>query len=88
MLSRIDPAPSSASADLPEVDTSKRFVRVTERRADGLVAFDFAIGWPELSVELMLPAAAFDEFCAVNRVILLDHDGDRDPPTAPEETDE
>lgn len=65
---------STVPPDLPECDTSRRFVRVTERRADGLVAFDFAIGWPELSVELMLPAAAFAEFCAVNRVIRLDDD--------------
>lgn len=49
-------------------DTGRRYVRVTGQRADGLVAFDFAIGWPELSVELMLPAAAFEEFCAKNRV--------------------
>lgn len=60
-------------ADTPlAVDTSRRFVRVTERRADGLVAFDFAIGWPELSVELLLPAAAFDEFCERNQVQRLD----------------
>jgi phenol hydroxylase P0 protein len=70
-------------------DTSRRFVRVTEERADGLVAFDFAIGWPELSVELMLPRAAFDEFCTRNQVVLLDARAD-DPPPAdhPEETDE
>jgi phenol hydroxylase P0 protein len=49
-------------------DTTRRYVRVNEVRADGLVAFDFAIGWPELSVELLLPAAAFEEFCAKNRV--------------------
>lgn len=54
------------------VDTSRRFVRVTERRGDGLVAFEFAIGWPELSVELLLPAAAFAEFCERNQVQLLD----------------
>ena len=56
------------SMDLPACDTTRRFVRVTEERADGLVAFDFAIGWPELSVELLLPAAAFAEFCIANRV--------------------
>ena len=49
-------------------DTTRRYVRVTEERADGLVAFEFAIGWPELSVELLLPADAFEEFCATNRV--------------------
>jgi len=61
------------AADAPlAVDTSRRFVRVTECRADGLVAFEFAIGWPELSVELLLPAAAFAEFCARNQVQRLD----------------
>ncbi len=61
--------PASHPAPEPFVcDTTRRYVRVTERRADGLVAFDFAIGWPELSVELLLPAAAFEEFCAKNRV--------------------
>ena len=53
-------------------DTSRRYVRLTERRADGLVAFEFSIGWPELAVELLLPEAAFTEFCSTNRVIRLD----------------
>jgi phenol hydroxylase P0 protein len=44
-------------------------VRLLERRGDGLVSFEFSIGWPELAVELMLPAAAFDEFCARHQVI-------------------
>jgi phenol hydroxylase P0 protein len=65
--------------ELLVADTSRRFVTVLEQRADGLVLFEFAIGWPELSVELMLPAAAFDEFCAANRVQRLDR-----APAAPE----
>lgn len=59
-------------SSLPAVDTSLRFVRVTDRRPDGLVAFEFAIGWPELAVELLLPSPAFDEFCAANQVQRLD----------------
>ena len=71
------PSPASAATPisddpLPVCDTAKRFVRVIEERADGLVAFEFAIGWPELSVELLLPAPAFAEFCATNRVQRLD----------------
>ena len=62
-----------AALDLPACDTRRRFVRVLEQRADGLVAFEFAIGWPELSVELLLPAPAFAEFCAKNQVQRLDH---------------
>jgi phenol hydroxylase P0 protein len=59
--------------ELPACDTTRRYVRVIEERVDGLVAFEFAIGWPELSVELLLPAAAFTEFCTTNRVQRLDH---------------
>lgn len=65
-MPKSQPAPLEKS---PALDTSKRFVRVLERRADGLVSFEFSIGWPELAVELMLPAAAFDEFCANNQVV-------------------
>ena len=62
-----------ASDATPACDTSLRYVRVLERRADGLVAFEFSIGWPELAVELLLPAAAFADFCAANRVQRLEH---------------
>lgn len=44
------------------------FVRVRARRSDGFVEFDFAIGEPGLTVELILPTAAFEEFCATHRV--------------------
>ena len=57
------------SQNLPTVDLQRRYVRLLERRGDGLVSFEFSIGWPELAVELMLPAAAFDEFCARHQVI-------------------
>ncbi|MGV8893688.1 MAG: phenol hydroxylase subunit [Burkholderiaceae bacterium] len=52
-------------------DTTRKFVRVVETRQDGMVGFKFAIGEPELFVELMMPATAFKEFCAVNQVTLL-----------------
>jgi phenol hydroxylase P0 protein len=70
---------------LPAVDTTRRFVRVLDERADGLVSFEFSIGWPELAVELLLPAQAFEAFCAANRVVRLE--GPVPAPT-PEETDE
>lgn len=40
-----------------------------------MVGFEFAIGEPALFVELMMPAAAFKEFCAVNQVTLLAPEG-------------
>lgn len=53
----------------PALDLSKRYVRLLERRPDGLISFEFSIGWPELAVELMLPDAAFEEFCDQHQVI-------------------
>jgi phenol/toluene 2-monooxygenase (NADH) P0/A0 len=58
-----------------EVDLNRKFVRVTDRLSNGMVAFEFSIGWPELVVELMLPAAAFESFCVSNAVIRLDEEG-------------
>lgn len=51
------------------VDLRAKYVRLLERRPNGQVSFEFSIGWPELAVELMLPAAAFDDFCARHEVI-------------------
>lgn len=48
-----------------------KFVRVRRRRDNGLVEFDFTIGTPEVFVELMMPEAAFDEFCRTNAVVDL-----------------
>ena len=52
-------------------DANRRYVRVCERRADGFVEFEFAIGDPALCVELMLKEADFHEFCLTNDVIVL-----------------
>jgi phenol/toluene 2-monooxygenase (NADH) P0/A0 len=70
---RIDPMNPSPNTD-PQtpVDVTRKFVRVTQVRADGLVAFEFSIGWPELAAELVLPRAAFNEFCATHQVQRLD----------------
>ena len=56
------------------LDTNQRYVRVIERRDDGFVEFGFAIGEPDLEVELLMSAEAFEEFCAVNHVTLLSSD--------------
>lgn len=53
-------------------DPTRRYVRICEQRPDGFIEFEFAIGDPEMCVELMLPEAAFHEFCLANAVIVLD----------------
>jgi phenol/toluene 2-monooxygenase (NADH) P0/A0 len=60
--------PAQTSHELDAAALARKYVRVIERRPDGFVAFEFSIGWPELAVELLLPASAFDEFCAAQRV--------------------
>ncbi|MEK8048712.1 phenol hydroxylase subunit [Ideonella sp. DXS22W] len=48
------------------------WVRVTRERPDGFVEFDFAIGSPDLAVDLILPRPAFEAFCAEHQVRLID----------------
>lgn len=60
--------PQSSKPD-PNFDLSKRFVRVTKVRTDGLIEFEFAIGEPDLCVELILPSQAFREFCTAQSVV-------------------
>ncbi len=63
--------PTPTQDDTP-FDAARKFVRVTGERAGGLVAFEFSIGWPELAVDLVMPRAAFDEFCVTHQVQRLD----------------
>lgn len=71
-----------ATSDAIACDVSRRFVRVLQIRGNGLVEFEFAIGWPELAVELMLPRPAFEAFCRANQVQRLD-DGTATPVSTP-----
>ena len=68
----------------PEIDVSKKYVRLTERRPDGFVEFEFAIGEPDLFAEMLLPADAYEAFCEANKVIQL---GPRDESTDAERSD-
>ncbi len=49
-------------------DPTIRFVRLTRVRDDGFIEFEFAIGDPDLAVELIMRRQAFDEFCRDNHV--------------------
>lgn len=55
----------------PSMDTTRRFVRLSGERPNGFVEFEFAIGEPEIFVEMILPRLAFAEFCTANRVEIL-----------------
>ncbi|MFN3956183.1 MAG: phenol hydroxylase subunit [Tepidimonas ignava] len=64
------PPPTPYPVFFEGVDVTRKFVRVTAERGD-FIEFDFAIGWPELCVELVLPRAAFEEFCVRHAVTRL-----------------
>lgn len=46
------------------VDFNWRAVRIATLRDDGFVEFDFFVGNPDIYAEMILPKAAFAEFCA------------------------
>jgi phenol hydroxylase P0 protein len=50
-------------------NTDNKFVRIIARHSNGLVEFEFAVGEPELFVELLMEQIAFDEFCAMHGVV-------------------
>jgi len=58
-------------------DVGRRYVREIERRPDGLVEFEFAIGEPDLFVEMLLPFEHYAAFCNAQGAVVL----------APRETD-
>lgn len=49
--------------DAPAFDPARRFIRVMDARADGMVEFEFAVGEPGLFVEMVMPRAQFEQFC-------------------------
>ncbi|PWR19527.1 phenol hydroxylase subunit [Zavarzinia aquatilis] len=53
------------------LDADRRYVRVRREREDGFIEFDFAIGDPDVFVELVLRRDALADFCAANKVELL-----------------
>ena len=60
-----------AQSSMPSFDPSSRYVRLTQVRADGFVEFEFAIGDPDLAVDLILPADAYRDFCRDNHAVLI-----------------
>jgi phenol/toluene 2-monooxygenase (NADH) P0/A0 len=54
----------------------KKFVRVTGVRSGRYVEFEFSVNDADLTVELILPLAAFEEFCTLQDVTRLAPDGE------------
>lgn len=68
-MGRKDRAPPCAEP-LPH-GFGKAYVRITGTRLGRFVEFDFSVNDADLTVELILPFSAFDEFCALRRATIL-----------------
>ena len=67
-------APVSPKPDTPLLaseDPRARYVRYHRLTPNGFVEFSFGVGSPELMAELVMPLAAYREFCRVNKVVYL-----------------
>ncbi len=52
----------------------RHFVHITSESREGFVEFNFSINDPSLFLEMILPTAAFNEFCQRNKVTYLSND--------------
>jgi phenol/toluene 2-monooxygenase (NADH) P0/A0 len=52
------------------MDITKRWVNVLRRTVSGFVEFEFFVSDADLCIELILPEAAFKEFCLNNRIVV------------------
>lgn len=62
---------AAAEPEAKAFDPARRYVRLVNERADGFIEFNFAIGAPDVFVELIMRRPAFEEFCRDNRVEML-----------------
>ena len=66
-----DPVITPSEKNAAPFDMAHKTVRILQRHANGFVEFSFAVGDPDVCVELVMPEAAFAEFCAQHSVALL-----------------
>ena len=63
--------PTLSSSSIVPFDITRRYVRFRERHANGYVEFDFSIGDPLISVELVMQEVDYEAFCAEHNVTYL-----------------
>jgi phenol hydroxylase P0 protein len=52
------------------MDTNKRWVNILRKTENGFVEFEFFVADVDLCIELILPEAAFKEFCLNNHIVV------------------
>ncbi len=63
-LAGMTDAAKPAADGAADWDVERRYIRIVETHANGMVEFEFAVGEPGLFVEMVMPKAQFDDFCA------------------------
>ncbi len=61
----------AARRNAPSSTQLQKFVRILGTRHDRYVEFEFSVNDADLAVDLILPFAAFDEFCLLQNVTML-----------------
>lgn len=64
-----EPAGRPVGSD--EGDPFKSYVRILGTRLGRYVEFEYSLGDGCLAIELILPLAAFEEFCAARQAVVL-----------------
>ena len=62
---------------MTKIDTNKRWVRVLNKTENGFIVFEFFVTDADLYVELILPEAAYQEFCITNHVTFIEDESDK-----------
>lgn len=62
---------------------SQKFVRITGERG-GMIEFEYAVGDMDMVLELLLPPAAFQDFCDANGVVVVSSEADEARTAAPQ----
>jgi phenol hydroxylase P0 protein len=52
------------------MDTNKRWVNILRKTENGFIEFEFFVADADLCIELILPEAAFKEFCLNNQIFI------------------
>lgn len=72
-------SPTARESGQAPIDVALRYVRIVRTRANGLVEFEFAIGAPDVCIDMCLPREDFEAFCRTQQAVMLDPHQETEP---------
>lgn len=73
----------SVACSPEQFDLTLKYVRVTDKRADGFIEFDYCLGEKDMVLEMILTEEAFEDFCRTEQVTFLDADNNEGGEASP-----